>query len=209
LIVQIITIKSNLGYNKTTEFLTVGSCNITATQGKAGYMFNTIYYGGQYQDIGIGYYNGSWKAIVSGYWTGWGSTAIPIKSGDKLYFKLWIGTDSKIYFQILDGNNFNNIIFQNSYSTSGQIPTSGSGVGFNRQITLVDTSHNATSGLYLKNAMFDQAYLYNDSTYSIFNDSNTSSTRRGKFGCSWASDSKVTIISNSHWSSEKISIIMQ
>jgi hypothetical protein len=201
---------STSGYNKSTAFLNAGSCNVTAPSGKAGYMFYTIYSNGHYQDIGIGYFGGKWQAVVSGYWTGWGTGTVSINAGDYLYFKLWIGTDNKIYFQILDGNDFNNIKFQNSYSTAASpIPSSGSGVNFNRQITLVDTAHNATSGLYLQNASFSQSYIYNNSATQIFSDSNTNSNRRGKFGCSWASDSKVTILSNPHWYSENISILMQ
>lgn len=111
--------------------------------------------------------------------------------------------------QILDGNDFNNILFQNSYSTWNQIPSTGKGVGFNRQITLVDTAHDSTSGLYLKNAIFDGSSLYNSSVTQEFNNSNTNSERRGEFGCSWASDSKVSILKNSRWSSEKISINME
>lgn len=202
-------VKSNLGYNKTTTFLDVGNCNVLAPEGKAGYMFYTIYYNNKYQDIGIGYFGGKWKAIVSGNWTGWGVGTVPISYGDRLYFKIWIGGDNKIYFQILDGNNFSRIIFQNSYTTHGEIPSSGSGVGFNRQITLVDTAHRPKSGLYLKNAAFDQSYIYNNNTTVEFNDYNTNRTRRGKFGCSWASDSTVSILNNSHWSSEKISIEMR
>ena len=202
---------STSGYNKSTAFLNAGSCNITSASGKAGYMFYTIYSNGHYQDIGIGYIGGQWKAFVSGYWTNWGTGTVSIDSGDKLYFKLWIGTDNKIYFQILDGNDLTkDPLFQNSYSTSASpIPSSGSGVNFNRQITLVDTAHNATSGLYLNNTSFSQSYLYNNSATQIFSNSNTNSTRRGKFGCSWASDSKVSIITNSRWDSEKISIKMQ
>ncbi|WP_040949402.1 hypothetical protein [Gorillibacterium massiliense] len=201
---------STSGYNKTTTFLNAGSSNITAPSGKAGYMFYTIYSNGHYQDIGIGYFNGQWQAIASGYWTGWKTGTVSIAAGDKLYFKLWIGTDNNIYFQILDGNNFNKILFQNNYCTSSSpIPSSGSGVNFNRQITLVDTAHNATSGLYLKDASFSQSYLYNDSVTQIFGDTNTDKNRRGKFGCSWVSDSKVSILSNSHWDSEKISMTMQ
>ena len=201
---------STSGYNKSTAFLNAGSCNITAASGKAGYMFYTIYSNGHYQDIGIGYFGGQWKAFVSGYWTNWGTGTVSINSGDKLYFKLWIGTDNKIYFQILDGNDFNIIKFQNSYSTSSSpIPSSGSGVNFNRQITLVDTANNASSGLYLNNASFSQSYLYNNSSTQIFNGSNTNSTRRGKFGCSWASDNKVSILSNTRWDSETVSIKMQ
>ncbi|MFV0516852.1 MAG: hypothetical protein ACK5MV_05610 [Aminipila sp.] len=201
---------STSGYNKSTAFLNAGSCNITAPEGKAGYMFYTIYSNKHYQDVGIGYFGGKWKAFVSGYWTNWGTGTVSIKSGDYLYFKLWIGTDSRIYFQIFDGNNFNNIIFQNSYTTSSSpIPPSGNGVNFNRQITLVDTAHNATSGLYLQNASFSQSHIYNNNVTQIFSDSNTNASRRGKFGCSWAADSKVTINSNPHWHSENITIKMQ
>ncbi|MGL5439377.1 MAG: transposase [Filifactoraceae bacterium] len=94
-------------------------------------------------------------------------------------------------------------------TASSSIPPSGSGVNFNRQITLVDTAHNATSGLYLQNASFYQSYIYNNSSTQIFNDNNTNSSRRGKFGCSWAADSKVTINSNPHWYSENIAIKMK
>lgn len=200
-------VKSNLGYNKTTAYLRAGQCNVPK-RGKGGYMFHTIYYNGKYQDIGIGYFDNRWYVAVSGAWTGWAIGTVPIKPGDKLYFKTWIESDRKIHFQVLDGNNFNRIIFQNSYTTHNQLPPSGAGVGWNRQITLVDKSHYLKSGLYLKNASFDQGYLYNAYTTEKFNNNNTVPTRRGKFGCSWAPDSTVTILDNSHWSSEKVTIQM-
>ena len=110
--------------------------------------------------------------------------------------------------QLLDGNNFNNILYQNSYTTYGEIHSSGKGVRFNRQMTLVDTAHNPLSGLYLEDASFDQSYLYNNYTYSKFKNSNTQYNRRGKFGCSWKPDSAVSILDNSHWSFERISMNM-
>ena len=201
-------VKSTLGYNQTTSFLYAGNCNVTATEGKAGYMFYTIYYNGHYQDIGIGYFNGKWQAFVSGYWTNWGTGSVSIKSGDYIYFKLWIDNNNKINFQILDGDNFNKILFQNSYTSWNQIPANGKGVGFNKQSTLVDTAHNPNSGLYLKNARFKDAYLYNPSTYVQFKASNTDSSRRGKFGCTWAADTKVTVNSYSPWHTENVSIVM-
>lgn len=201
-------VRSNPGYNKTTSYLYVGDSNIYTPQGRAGYMFHTIYHNGKYQDIGIGYFGGEWKAIVSGAWTGWGTGKVSIEPGDKLYFKLWIGSDNRIYFQILDGNNFSRIIFQNSYSTSNQIPSNGSGVTFNRQITLVDDDNNPNSGIYLKDAIFDQSYLYSPTATERFQHNNTVSSRRGKFGCNWASVNKVIINSNTRWSSENISMTM-
>ncbi len=203
-------VQSKTGFNKTTTFLNAGACNITASQGKAGYMFYTIRSNDNFQDLGIAYYDGQWKVFVSGHWTGWETANVSIDSGDKLYFKIWINSDQEICFQILDGNDFSNIIFNNSYSSEDQIPENGNGVGFNKQITLVDTAHNPNSWLYLKNAKYNQSYLYNNSTPpQKFVNSTTVYSRRGKFGCSWASDSKVTIHSNTHWDSEKVTIYMK
>jgi len=202
-------VKSTLGFNKTTTFLYAGDCNVTAQQGEAGYMFYTIYYDNHYQDIGIGYFDGKWQAFVQGYWTNWGTGTISVDPGDKLYFVLWIDNSNYINFQILDGNNFNNILFQNRYTTWNQIPSNGSGVGFNKQSTIVDESNDATSGLYLKDAIFELAYLYNNSTTATFNSNNTLSYRRGEFGCSWASDEKVEVEAYQQWHGETVNIIME
>ncbi len=202
-------VKSKPGYKETTSFLTLGSCNVKAAQGRAGYMFNTVYHNGHYQDLGLCYCGSKWKAFVSGYWTGWATGKISAKAGDKLYLRTWIGDDKKIHMLILDGNDFSRIIFQNSYSTSNQIAPDGKGVEFNRQITLVDDKHDANSNLYLKNASFSDAYLYSTKVTEKFNSKNTDSSRRGKFGCTWASDKVVTILSNTRWSDENITIIMK
>lgn len=203
-------VKSLPGYSKTTTYFYPGQCNITQPSGVGAYMFYTLGYNGHAQDIGVGYFNGRWRPIVSGYWTNWGDSSIRLSAGDKLYFKIWVGADQKIYYQIIDGNNFNHIVFQNVYNTNNTLPASGSGVAWNRQITYAANAdyRSSSSGYYLRNARFDQSYLYNDYTTTRYQDSNTVSNRRGKFGCSWASDAHVSINSNVHWSSENVSINM-
>ncbi len=194
------------GYNQTTAYVRVGDCNVS-TDKKGGYMFYTFYHNNKSEDIGIGYFENRWHVAVYGDWDTWLQAPINISAGDKLYFHLWIGKDRRVHFKIYNGNTFAPI-FENSYSTNNELPQSGAGVGWNRQITLVDNSHYLKSGLYLKNASFDQGYLYNAYTTEKFNNNNTVPTRRGKFGCSWAPDSTVTILDNSHWSSEKVTIQM-
>ena len=194
------------GYNQTTTYVRVGECNVP-TREKGGYMFYTFYHNNKSEDIGIGYFENRWHVTVYGNWDTWLEAPINISAGDKLYFHLWIGTDRRVHFKIYNANTFTPI-FQNSYSTNNELSPSGAGVGWNRQITLVDNSHNPRSGLHLKNASFDQAYLYNAHTTERFSDNNTVARRRGKFGCTWASDSTVTILDNSHWSSEKVTIQM-
>lgn len=201
-------VKSKLGYNKTTTFLNAGKCNVTDESGRAGYMFYTIYCNNKYQDIGIGYFNGRWNAFVSGNWTGWGKANVAIKPGNRVYFKIWIGNDSRIYFAIFDERNFNRPLYQNSYTTHGEIPSSGYGVGFNRQITFVDDYKKSNSKLYLRGARFNQSYIYNNYATETFNRNNTESSRRGKFGCDWASDSTVDVINNGIWNAETVSIYM-
>lgn len=149
--------------------------------------------------------------IVSGTWTGWATGSTRLAVGDKLYFKIWIDGNNNINFKGIDGDNFNNILFQGNYTTWGQLPASGSGVTMNRQITYAANKdyQKPHTGYYLNNARFDQAYLYNNSGYAPFNASNTTSTRRGKFGTTWAPVSLVTIHSNTHWDSEKVSINMR
>lgn len=202
-------VKSLPGYNKTTAYFYPGDCNINRTQGGiAGYMFYTISGGGGVQDLGIVYASGYWHTCVNGTWTGHATGPAHLAVGDKLYYKIWIGTDQKIYFQGLDGDNFNNIIFQGEYPTWNMLPASGAGVTINRQITYAANSDYRydNSGYYLRNARYDQAYLYNNYGYAPFNNSNTESERCGKFGASWAPASNVTIHSNTHWDSENVSI---
>jgi hypothetical protein len=204
-------VKSLPGYNRTTAYFYPGRCNINRAgkKGIAGYMFYTISGGGGTQDLGIVYSEGYWQPVVNGTWTGFATGGAHLNAGANLYFKIWIGNDQKIYFQGIDGNNFNNIIFQGTYSTWNMLPANGSGVTINRQITYAANGDNRKDhmGYYIKNACFDQAYLYSaNGSYGQFTNSNTDSTRRGKFGTSWAPVNRVTINSNSHWYYENISI---
>lgn len=206
-------VKSTPGYNKTTTYFYPGKCNINRNgkPGIAAYMFYTLGGGGGAQDLGIGYINGYWQPIVDGTWTGWATGSTHLTVGDKLYFKIWIDANNNINFQGLDGDNFNNILFQGNYTTWGQLPANGSGVTINRQITYAANKdfQKPHTGYYLNNARFDKAYLYNNSGYAPFNSSNTASNHRGKFGTTWAPVSLVTIHSNTHWDSENVSINMQ
>lgn len=201
------------GYNKTTTYFYPAECNINreGLGGIAGYMMYTIAGGGGVNDIGIVYSSGYWHPCVNGTWTNHATGPAHLTVGDKLYYKIWIGTDQYIYFQGIDGDNFNNIIFQSKYDTWQMLPSSGYGVTFNRQITYAANQGYQTdhTGYYLKNARYEQAYLYNNTGYAPFNSSNTQSTNRGKFGASWAPSSNVTINSNTHWDSENITIDMK
>lgn len=201
-------VMSNYGYNRTTTFLNAGRSNIYTASGRGAYMFYTIYYNNKVQDVGIGFFNGKWHVIVSGSWTGWKESEVSIYPGSRVYFNIWIGRDNNIHFVILDGKNFNKRLFKNSYSTNGEIPSSGYGVAFNRQITFVDNDKNSNSRLYLRNAKFDQSYLYNSYETVTFNNNNTNPLRRGKFGCDWASDSRVDVRNNGIWNGETVSINM-
>ena len=131
-----------------------------------------------------------------------------MNSGDRIYFKIWIDTQNQINFQGIDGDDFSTILFQGVYTTWNQLPYSGSGVTINRQITYAanDGYRYDHTGYYINNGRFDRAYLYNNYSTAMFMDSNTDSTRRGKFGASWAPKDNVTINSNTHWYSENISI---
>ena len=206
-------VKSTPGYNKTTTFFYPGDCNINRNNkgGIAAYMFYTFGNSKGGEDLGIVFQNGFWQPVVFGTWTGWATGSTHLTVGDKLYFKIWIDANNNINFQGIDGDNFNNILFQGNYPTKGQLPASGAGVTINRQITYAASPENrySPSGYYLNNARFDQAYLYNNYGYAPFNNSNTDSTHRGKFGATWAPVSRVTIHSNTHWDSETVSIDMQ
>lgn len=208
-------VQSLPGYNRTTADCYPGECNIGDLPNYpgdiAGYMFYTISGGGGVQDLGLLYCgDGKWQPVVWGTWTGWATGPARINSGQKIYFKIWIGTDQKIYFQGLDGYNFNNILFQGEYTTWNMLPANGSGVVINRQITYAanDEQWRDHTGFTINNARFDAAYLYNDYSYAQFNDSNTNSAKRGKFGAKWAPVSNVTINANTHWYSETVSIDM-
>lgn len=208
-------VKSLPGYNRTTADCYPGDCNIGDLPNFPGdigaYMMYTISGGGGTQDLGIGYMgNGYWHPVVWGTWTGWATGPAKIAVGQKLYFKIWVGTDQHIYFQGLDGNNFSNILFQGDYTTWNMLPANGNGVTINRQITYAanEPQWKDHTGIYIKNARFDQAYIYNDYSYAQFNASNTDSAHRGKFGAKWAPVSNVTINANTHWYSETVSVDM-
>lgn len=209
-------VKSTQGYNKTTTYFYPGECNIdrAGKKGIAGYMFYTLTWNDVAQDLGVVYDQGYWQPCVMGHYTGYAKGGAKLAEGAKLYFKIWIGTDTQIYFQGIDGNNFNNIIFQGVYTSWNELPPSGAGVAFNRQITYAANATDgegnncryAPSGYYIKNARFDQAYLYNNHSTERYQDSNTVSNSRGKFGAPWAPVSYVTINSNTRWSSENVTI---
>lgn len=205
-------VKSVPGYNRTTAYFYPGECNIGNVSGGEGgvaaYMFFTLSGAGAANDLGVGYMDGYWQPVVNGHWTGWATGPAHLAAGDKLYFKIWIGTDTQIYFQGIDGDNFNNIIFNGVYTTWNELPPSGSGCTWNRQITYAANAGHQHTGTpyYLNNARFDQAYVYNDYGYAPYNASNTNSNRRGKFGATWAPNNRVTIHSNTHWDSENVSI---
>lgn len=130
-----------------------------------------------------------------------------IAAGQRIYLKLWVDTNNNINFQGLNAKDFSTILFQGQYPTWNQVPANGNGVTINRQITYAANSgyRYDNSGYYVNNARYDRAYLYNTSTTSMYNSSNTTN-HRGKFGAPWAPSSNVTINSNTHWYSENVSI---
>lgn len=206
-------VKSLAGYNRTTADCYLATCNIGDDPyyngGIAGYMFYTLGNGNGAQDLGIMYKgDGQWCPVVNGKWTGYATGPARMNSGDRIYFKVWIDTQNQINFQGIDGNDFSTVLFQGVYTTWNQLPYSGSGVTINRQITYAANAgyRNDHTGYYINNGRFDRAYLYNNYSTAMFMDSNTDSTRRGKFGASWAPKDNVTINSNTHWYSENISI---
>lgn len=211
-------VKSLTGYNRISGDMYPGTSNIGDLANYpgdiAGYMFYTVSdTAGRAEDLGLVYCgNGYWQPVVSGTWTGWATGSKKIAAGSNVYLQIWIDENNQLNFLGLDGNNMSTILFQSAYTTWGQLPQNGSGVSFNRQVTYAanEGQQNDHTGLYVKNARFDRAYIYNDITgaCSQFNNSNTVSTRRGKFGASWAPYSRVTINSNTHWYSENISINM-
>lgn len=207
-------VKSLSGFNRTTADCYLGYSNVGdvagGETGVASYMFYTFGSASAgAQDLGILYKgNGQWCPVVNGKWTGYAEGPARMKSGDRIYFKVWIDSQNQINFQGFDGSDFSTILFQGVYSTWGQLPANGSGVTINRQITYAaNAGHQKDhTGYYLNNARFDRAYLYNNYSTAMFTDGNTDSSRRGKFGAVWAPSSNVTINSNTHWYSENISI---
>lgn len=167
----------------------------------AGYMFYTIAGGGGVQYLGLLYVgDGQWCLVVNGTWTGYATGPAHIASGEKVCFKLWIGTDQKVYFQGLDGNAFSNILFQGEYTTWNMLPANTNGGTINRQITYAanEEQWRDHNGYTIDNARFGAVYLYNNSGYVQLNNSNTDSQRRGKFGAAWIPASNVIINKNTH-----------
>lgn len=211
-------VKSLPGYNRISGDMYLGSSNIMDKAGSetgiGGYMLYSISNkNNAVQDLGLLYCgNGYWKTVVWGRYTNWGEGPARIANGTYIYLQIWIDENNDINFLGLDGNNMSNIIFQGTYDSWDEMPYSGSGVSFNRQVTYAanEGKQNDHTGLYVNNCRYDRAYLYNDTTGACtrFNSSNTDSSRRGKFGASWAPYSRVTINSNTHWYSENISINM-
>lgn len=114
-----------------------------------------------------------------------------------------------VRLRVLDGNNFSKVICDYSFYDKGYFPDDGTGIHFNRQITLCDTDEKLGTGLYFRNASFSNSYLYNNSGYAMYSSSNTESKRRGPFEASWTTINKnttVTVHSSQEWYEEKVSI---
>ncbi|EKN68844.1 hypothetical protein P9E76_14480 [Schinkia azotoformans] len=158
-------------------------------------------------DYGIGYYNGSWKGFASGDLTGWLAEApnYTISAGQNIYMHIAIVGDY-VRLRVLDGNNFSKVFWDKSYYHYSYFPSNGSGVHFNRQITLCDTDEVTGTGLYFKNASFSDSYLYSPTGYARYSSNNTNPDRRGRFKADWTNYSNVTVHSSSAWYAEKISI---
>ncbi|MDO4719468.1 MAG: hypothetical protein Q4A78_02290 [Peptostreptococcaceae bacterium] len=220
--------KSLDGYYGADAYFRVGNCNVE-TDKRAGYMFFTVYQGNYTQDVGIGYYENRWRVFTTGHLRefvptpdnpdGWMEEDVSIKSGDLLYYKVWV-KNGYLHFSISKWENIDNPFFKNQYKMHQGV-NSSQPFTFNRQITLVDSVSkdetqnpklppDSNSGLHLMNAGHHQSSVYKkDGKKEYFNDNNVHPTDRGKFGCTWADKNRVRVLTNTHWDGEVIFIKMK
>ena len=220
-------VKSGTGYTEATSFITLPTISnynsidrpylfLAANSTASGTCLTFI------GDYGVVYNGGSWYPFVNAsQWSDslgayqsiasyWPSTKITTTS---LYLHIKITNGSStdtVYFEILDGNNFSNVIYSTTISFTGNpVNASASNLNLYHETTLAQvhstgTSLNTSTGTLMTNAKFTNAYLYNSSTTSQWGTNQTSSAYRQaptttKLNC-------VTLNSYSMWHTDDVSI---
>lgn len=125
--------------------------------------------------------------------------------GKDVYFNMTMGTDGYARCRVLDGHNFSNVFYDQSYYVSS-MGIYRSNVTFNQQMTLCDSQKGYNDGSYARNGGFKESYLYNDKVTSWMLSSNTNSNRRGVFGTNSTNRKQVTVNSSTPWYEENVSI---
>ena len=201
-------VESLPGYYQSTAFATLptvynaGNCTV--------YMFYSISAQNVWgMDLGIYYSSGSggnaWRicrTLSGGKTESLGVLAVQAP-GTQLYFNVLIETTGYLRFRILNANNFSTVYFDHLYYVGSYGIYRTNGI-FNRQITMTTSSTSYSSGTYMTQAKFFDAYIYSNSGYSQTNASNTSS-RRGAWAGGPAQLSMITLNSYTPWHSENVS----
>ena len=220
-------VKSSTGYTEATSFITLPTISNYNSIDRP-YMFlaaNSTVSGACLTfigDYGVVYNGGSWYPFVNAsQWSDslgayqsvasyWPSTRITTNS---LYLHIKVTNGSStdtVYFEVLDGNNFSNVIYSTTVRFNGNpVNASASNLNLYHETTLAQahaagTNLNTSTGTLMTNAKFTNAYLYNSSTTSQWGTGQTSSAYRqapttAKLNC-------VTLNSYSMWHTDNVSI---
>lgn len=213
-------VKSTSGFYEETAFATIPSA-YRGGDNTSGYMFYSVsspLSGNWGIDVGLWYGAGGDSGDVVG-WRGVynpadakqeavpsdGSIISALTPGKQVYLVGQIRSDGYLECKVLDANNFSTVYVDFIYYVGNHGIYASNGI-FNRQITLCHGDGIYTNGSYMRNAIFNNAYLYSNTSYAPVTASNTDSSRVGVFGSGGTTTNKVTVNNYTQWGSENINI---
>lgn len=224
-------VKGSSGYTKCTTFATLPTITLGSNSSKdRPYMFlaaNAYNSSGQTSlvgDYGVvyipsgGYWlpftnTGQWSNSLGAYNMTWhNGTPIP-SSVTKVY--LWItvtntSTTDSIYLQVLDGDDFSNVLYTETVSFSGNpIGTNCSNLNIYRETTMAQLDAttvglNTSTGTIASHFSYDLSYLYIGDTPYLWQSARTDDAYRQ--GPSSTAYSKVTVNSYTKWYKDDVTI---
>ncbi len=206
-------VKSNSGYYQETAFVTLPTVNRDGVYGSSGYMFYTIANSSESYgiDVGLWYGYGSGGYGWRGFYTADGKQVAPnglidsLTAGSAVYLQAYVTTNNYIRCRVLDANDFSTVYYDCSYYVGSNISRSSAVI--DRQITLCNDDADFSTGEYLNNAEFSDAYIYDTSgSYSKTLSTNTKSDYCGAFGTNNTTRDLVTVNDYSEWYYEDVSI---
>lgn len=225
-------VRSNPGYNKATGYFTLPSVYVNQSLGTnhdVPYGFFGMYAGSEFgMDLGVGYDVDSanpskWFMCISGYYKTQSGTfesvwkSINIPSGvSRVYLNASVTRNSNGEVYKLDVINastwtlIGSLSFDTLQETNSKpfyTNSTYSNLYINREVSLAFPKNSArlpNTGSYLKNAFWDQIYLYSPSGYYIWGTSLTEFASR--IGKTTAFINTVTVTSTTKWSTDTTTI---
>ncbi len=212
-------IESDSGYWCTNAYATLPE--ITNRTGNIwAYMFftasNENYEGLDYSqhfgiDVGISYGPGSagdkWRGCytVDGAMTTSDAVFEDLTAGKVLYFEAFLMENTGyLRFRILD-SSLSTTYYCLDYYVADRLLTRAN-ASFNRQISMCDPTESYNSGTQMNNAMFSNAYIFDETSSNLTDANNCSGGRKGVFGDTEEDRAKVKVTAYMPWYWENISI---